>query len=356
MLNPPLTINLEELLGGSGKNGKLELKDALGKNRVIIGEGGQIAVIDDNGKVVFHLKGSNGTLYVGAEGNRGYIILKAADGASTIRLNGDPAAIAVGAKGHPGTLSIAAADGTGAISMRGNDAKVWIGKKDHDGNLFLRSPDGATTIHLNANNAGLRLGTTGHDGDLYVVAADNKTTIHLNADGASMNLGTKNHNGSLTVRDRNDKVTVRLDGQAGDIILSNADCAEEFDMADDEEIEPGMVMVLDEESRLRPSRIAYDKKVAGVISGAGQYKPGIVLDRKEVNRGRKPIALVGKVFCRVDASYAPINVGDLLTTSQTLGHAMKATNPMEAFGAVIGKALTPLQGGRSLIPILIALQ
>ncbi len=53
---------------------------------------------------------------------------------------------------------------------------------------------------------------------------------------------------------------------------------------------------------------------------------------------------------------APIEIGDLLTTSATPGHAMKATDPHKAFGAVIGKALRPLDRGQGLIPVLIALQ
>jgi hypothetical protein len=35
---------------------------------------------------------------------------------------------------------------------------------------------------------------------------------------------------------------------------------------------------------------------------------------------------------------------------------MKASDPARAFGAVIGKALHPLQEGRGLIPILVSLQ
>jgi hypothetical protein len=35
---------------------------------------------------------------------------------------------------------------------------------------------------------------------------------------------------------------------------------------------------------------------------------------------------------------------------------MKAADPARAFGAVIGKALAPLDGGRGLIPVLVALQ
>lgn len=65
---------------------------------------------------------------------------------------------------------------------------------------------------------------------------------------------------------------------------------------------------------------------------------------------------MGKVYCKVDARYAPVEVGDLLTTSPTAGHAMKADDPFKAFGAVIGKALRPLAAGQEMIPILIALQ
>ena len=115
-------------------------------------------------------------------------------------------------------------------------------------------------------------------------------------------------------------------------------------------------MVLGEQGVLHRSQQAYDKRVAGVISGAGCYKPGIVLDKQPAQRNRSPIALLGKVFCKVDAGYASVEVGDLLTTSDTPGHAMKAVNSTKAFGSVIGKALRPLSQGCGLIPVLIALQ
>lgn len=142
----------------------------------------------------------------------------------------------------------------------------------------------------------------------------------------------------------------------GDIRLVNADCAEDFDIAGLEKVEPGTVMVIDTEGSLRQSDRAYDKCVAGVISGAGSYKPALILDKQESSKNRMPIALMGKVYCKVDASYGAIEVGDLLTTSPTPGHAMKAADPMKSFGSVIGKALRPLDSGEGLIPILIALQ
>lgn len=143
---------------------------------------------------------------------------------------------------------------------------------------------------------------------------------------------------------------------AGDVSLTGADCAEDFDASGGERIEAGTVVVIDDEGSLHPSQYPYDKKVAGVVSGAGSFKPGLVLDRQESRENRVPVALMGKVECKVDADHSPIEVGALLTTSPTPGHAMKAEDPFKAFGAVIGKALRPLESGQQLIPILIALQ
>jgi hypothetical protein len=141
----------------------------------------------------------------------------------------------------------------------------------------------------------------------------------------------------------------------GDIVLTGADCAEEFSV-EVEGVEAGTVMVIGEGEILHPSSKPYDKRVVGVVSGGGEYRPGLILDKQEGQPGRKPIALLGKAFCKADANDAPIEVGDLLTTSGTAGHAMKISDPTQAFGAVIGKALRALSSGRGLIPILIALQ
>jgi hypothetical protein len=142
----------------------------------------------------------------------------------------------------------------------------------------------------------------------------------------------------------------------GDIVLANADCAEDFDVVSTSAATPGTVMVLGKNGVLRPSTQPYDKSVVGVISGAGQYKPGLILDKHSSNAHRSPVALLGKVCCKATAEYGAIEVGDLLTTSPISGHAMKASDPARSFGTVIGKALQPLGRGQGLIPILIALQ
>ena len=141
-----------------------------------------------------------------------------------------------------------------------------------------------------------------------------------------------------------------------DIVLSNADCAEEFDVTSSAKAEPGTVMVIGDDEALRPSSEPYDRRVAGVVSGGGDYKSALLLDRRASVRPRSAVALFGKVYCKADAQQEPINVGDLLTTSPTPGHAMRASDQRRAFGAVIGKALQPLTSGQGLIAILVSLQ
>jgi hypothetical protein len=143
---------------------------------------------------------------------------------------------------------------------------------------------------------------------------------------------------------------------SGDVILTGADCAEMFDLKPLETADPGSVLVIDDSGALRLCNSGYDTKAAGVVSGAGALRPGIVLDQRGGDEGRITIALVGKVYCKVDADYGPIVVGDLLTSSETPGHAMKVTDPLKGLGSVIGKALQPLSSGRGLVPILVTLQ
>jgi hypothetical protein len=51
-------------------------------------------------------------------------------------------------------------------------------------------------------------------------------------------------------------------------------------------------MVLNQSGSLEQSNQAYDKKVAGIVSGVGDYKAALVLDKKNgsTNNTRVPIA------------------------------------------------------------------
>jgi hypothetical protein len=160
--------------------------------------------------------------------------------------------------------------------------------------------------------------------------------------------------GSVSVQGN---MTVSGDITTHDVTLSGGDCAEDFDIEEEDAVEPGTVMVVGDGSRLQPCEASYDKRVVGVIAGEGDLRPGIVLDRQRGAAGpRMPVALAGTVNCKADASYGAISVGDLLTTSPSAGHAMRAADSGQAFGAVIGKALGRLSAGQGMIPILVALQ
>jgi hypothetical protein len=140
----------------------------------------------------------------------------------------------------------------------------------------------------------------------------------------------------------------------GDVILANADIAEDFDVAD-EGLERGVVLCIGDDEQLRACAGEYDSRVLGVVSGARELRPGIILGRRRNRAPSVPIALTGRVYCMVDATSSPIRPGDQLTTSATVGHAMRA-DPSRAAGAVLGKALRSLSGGCGLIPILVTLQ
>ncbi|MFN0130175.1 MAG: hypothetical protein ACKV19_26210 [Verrucomicrobiales bacterium] len=140
-------------------------------------------------------------------------------------------------------------------------------------------------------------------------------------------------------------------------IIGGADLCEPFPIKESE-VESGSVMVIDEEhtGRLKLSTEAYDRRVAGVVSGANGIKPGISLRQEGMMDRGENVALTGRVYVRADASSGAIEPGDLLTTSDTPGHAMRVSDPTRAHGAVLGKAMSRLDAGQGMVLVLVALQ
>lgn len=145
------------------------------------------------------------------------------------------------------------------------------------------------------------------------------------------------------------------------------DVAELFETS--EEVEVGDVLVIDpdQDVKLKRSAVPYDQTVAGIVSSA----PAVLFEGQEMQmapepykfqRGTKaPLTLAGRVPCKVSLENGPIKRGDLLTTSATPGHAMKATDPAKITGAIVGKALQPFSGGpdeekTGVIMVIISLQ
>lgn len=273
------------------------------------------------------------------------------------------------------------------------------------GPIFLKDSLGQTTLGLHASAAGGGAAATlrnsagnvtvlldsdeSDDGASLQMFDDTQVTIDMDAKsgaGGGASVSLYNSEGNRTVwidadiSDTSGIVLYRTDGSAAitlstefggvggagrittDVLVINggSDLSEQFDVtSNDAAPEPGMVVCIDPENQgvLTVCRNVYDRTVAGVISGAGGVKPGMLMGQNgSVADGEHPVALAGRVYVLADASNGPIEPGDLLTTSSTPGHATKATDYIKAQGAILGKAMTSLESGTGLVLVLVSLQ
>jgi hypothetical protein len=235
------------------------------------------------------------------------------------------------------------------------DVVCWDSKTDrvaiggyHGVNLCVTSGSSGPmmkTVMSVDDGAMVAIGSPTNHGDLAVLGVGGIHRLRVNGES-----------GEVVLRDENNNVAVTISSSPGNVVLAGADCAERFDIVPTMDCDPGTLLVIAPDGRLTPCTCAYDKRVAGVVSGAGGLRPGMVLNGFEGCDASVPVALVGRVFVKADARCGAIEIGDLLTSSDTPGHAMKASDAARTSGAVIGKALVPLADGKGMIPIIVSLQ
>jgi uncharacterized protein YaiE (UPF0345 family) len=166
------------------------------------------------------------------------------------------------------------------------------------------------------------------------------SNVYLNDSTASVGIGTTSPTHQLHV--------------VGDANITNnlylgqnlTDLAENIFSAED--VEAGDVVVISDDMKVIKSYKAYDKKAVGVISTAPAATFG-------GSTGNVPLAISGRVPVKVTDENGPIDPGDLLTTSSTLGHAMKCNDYEKCFGNIIGKAITPLEQKIGVVTMMIML-
>lgn len=151
-------------------------------------------------------------------------------------------------------------------------------------------------------------------------------------------------------------MTVDHEGKAEVNVLQingGGDIKEDFNST--EQLEPGDVVIIDDRhpGNLCKTSKTYDRKVAGVISGANGIHPGISLSQEGVLVGEYPLTMIGRVYVKVSGE---VKVGDLLTTSSTPGYAMSAVDMEKSNGTVIGKAMSANKSGKGLVLVLVNLQ
>lgn len=142
-----------------------------------------------------------------------------------------------------------------------------------------------------------------------------------------------------------DPVNTSIAAQAA--ITANAfDLAERFDP--EEPVKPGDVVIAsDRLGKVLKSNAPNSPKVLGVVSS----QPGFLLGFPSAG---VPIAMVGRVPVKVTAENGSIKIGDLLVTSSKPGYAMRAgPEPWKQTGAIIGKALEPLESGEGSITVFV---
>jgi hypothetical protein len=179
------------------------------------------------------------------------------------------------------------------------------------------------------------------------------TGVGLSAD-ESGNISLFAHNGycniQLSAGYGTGEGTVRVNG------VQVHDYADVYSFVSSASPLPGHVASIATGGKLDISSTAYDSKVAGIVSGGGDLSPGMIVGGDDSDPQTAPIAVSGRVYCYVDATESAVEIGDLLTTSNTPGYAMKAIDRERAFGAILGKAMQPLpKGEKGLVLVLVCL-
>jgi len=200
-------------------------------------------------------------------------------------------------------------------------------------------------------NAAVYAKTTGVNsfGGWFVAQGDYTYGIYVEGPPTNLNGCAARFKGNVEIYSRaTDNLVVELG--------EGLDYAEGFHVSDRNNITPGSVLIIDPEKpgKLTLSKMPYDKKVAGIVAGAGGLDSGVKLGSDQFDFD---VALAGRVYCNVDAGYGEVRPGDLLTTSPTPGYAMVVKNHKKATGAILGKAMEKLpRGQKGQILVLVTLQ
>lgn len=296
--------------------------------------------------------------------------------------------------GYGAFVTASSAGGRGLYTRAGSnaDADIVLGGNsgtDDDGRIISDPIYSGSDIYLTSNDAvviQLDADNSNEDADFFIEDKDANTIFNFDESGqfsiyepgvgemiemVSTELGTDG--AQITLRNNAGQATIVLDAEfnaGGDgrittevlQITGGSDLSEQFEIQASGAGRAPMAGYVVSIDAARPGELivssqAYDRTVAGVVSGAGDVQPGMLMGQRGTEAdGQYPVALTGRVYVWVDASYGAVAPGDMLTTSNTAGHAMKVADHEQAQGAILGKAMTSLESGRGLVLVLVTLQ
>ncbi len=313
---------------------------------------------------LYQADGALGVFIDGDSAGSGFMSLRNTNGSTRISLYGQ-------GTGGAGEISVNDTNGTQTLQMLGQSganlgAKITLRQDSGTTSVVIdgeygSSEGGAVQLYNGAGDLGLHL-----DGDQNNAGA---AFFYKAAGGTSVSIQESGNAGLIYVYRTNGSIGIQLDGNDanGDArvvtqvlqITGGSDLSEQFDISGNRTPEPGDVVVIDADQpgHLLVSTKRYDRTVAGIISGAGGVKTGMLMGQVGTKAdGKQSVALTGRVFVKADASKGAIRPGDLLTTSDLPGHAMKVSDHGLAQGAILGKAMTALNEGTGMVLVLVTLQ
>ncbi len=289
---------------------------------VYSGDGGAAVVADadtQGGSLVVHEEDGTATIWLHNVSDSGVVSVRNSVGTETIYLWGEQSD-----GSGDGQIGLKKSTGTETITMQ-------AGEGSGGAQILMRNAAGAQTVQLDSDAGGA--------GYLALYTTNGSAPIILDAD--------VNGDGRITTQ------VLQITG--------GSDLSENFDInVERDTLLPGMIVSIDSKNigELVLCHEAFDKKVAGIVSGAGGVKTGMLMGQAGTKAdGKHPVALTGRVYCWVDADAGgPVEAGDLITTSNTAGHGMKVGESARASGAIIGKAMSSLPTGKGLVLVLVSLQ
>ena len=244
----------------------------------------------------------------------------------------------------------------GSTSMVSGPGSVIVGTPSGESGTSIKRDNNRADVRFDGTTLKMVAGTgNGPPSSIAGIAVTTAGNVGIGTTSPSRTLEV---NGDFVARDVDVRNLFARDASVRVLtIRGGADLAEPFAMSHSG-VEPGSVVVIDEDhpGKLCRSTQAYDKKAAGIVSGANGIRPGISMVQEDKLEAGENVALSGRVYVQADAAYGAIKPGDLLTTSDTPGHAMKVTEHAQAQGAILGKAMSGLKDGKGMVLVLVTLQ
>jgi hypothetical protein len=353
----------------AGNQPVIGIEGRAGTNSLVLG-GIQIGVHGETDGGIGLVGTSDSGTAVWARSGSGLALLAESDGGPALRAIGHAIAAALhatnSADGSAGSLATAITANTGgknnaaAVHARAGVSGLAlpnlggvIGESSSgvgvtglsDTGVGVMAQAGSGMAVKAESTSGIALQAVAHSSSGTIVAsntASGDAVYGYSAAGVSLHARKDNTNTVALLVEGTSRFTgfARFEGGSGDL-------AEYYRAS--EPLEAGEVVVIDRSASLalRKCRQDGDTAAAGIISTS----PSQILSGQMQTTEAIPLAIAGRVLCKVDADRGSIEPGDLLTTSTTPGHAMKAEPALQ--GAIVGKALEPLASGKGKIQVLV---